>query len=335
MSNGEHLDYSLQGCTADGDISSLQVASSDVHMYVTIGIIGLVFVIIFNVMATVVFLQVLLKTLLQKMEDCNYSFDYYGMFWGISTIHYPVLILLLYEDITRACYIIINPDIGQSGNVRYIWPFVLAFPVIFFAAVAIYFGVKYNLPTPSVYLLPAKLLCCCNVKRARALVLSLTLWFDLVADNLIIGHGVYVVLAFLVAPFAVAVNVMLLVLSVMCLTYIMALVFTVCASISGRSCNNFIATFRAAMLIPLLLGVICFSILLTFSGQFVNIATQQNSFPMLLKSLFTPILLAVVSLSLKKFIFSWAHWSLGGVQDCEEMNQLPQHKSNGYQAIDT
>ena len=67
-------------------IISLRVACSDVYMYFTIGIIGFVFVVIFNVMASVVFVQVLLKTLSQKMKACNYSFDYYGMFWGISAI---------------------------------------------------------------------------------------------------------------------------------------------------------------------------------------------------------------------------------------------------------
>ena len=84
MSKGEHLDYSLQGCTADVAIISLRVASSDVCMYYTIGIIGFVFVVIFNVMASVVFVQVLLKTLSQKMEACNYSFDYYGMITQVS-----------------------------------------------------------------------------------------------------------------------------------------------------------------------------------------------------------------------------------------------------------
>ena len=84
MSKGEHLDYSLQGCTADVAIISLRVASSDVCMYYTIGIIGFVFVVIFNVMASVVFAQVLLKTLSQKMEACNYSFDYYGMITQVS-----------------------------------------------------------------------------------------------------------------------------------------------------------------------------------------------------------------------------------------------------------
>ena len=50
-------------------------------------------------------------------------------------------------------------------------PFVFAFPMIVCAPVAIYFGFNFNLPTPSVYFLPAKLLCCCSEKRARALVL--------------------------------------------------------------------------------------------------------------------------------------------------------------------
>ena len=104
MSKGEHPDYSLQGCTADVAITSLRVVSSDVHMYFTIGVIGFVFLVIFNIMASVAFLPVLLKTLLQKIEASNYSFDYYGMFWGISAILYPVLILLLFEDHTYVLY---------------------------------------------------------------------------------------------------------------------------------------------------------------------------------------------------------------------------------------
>ena len=57
-------------------------------MYLTIAIIGFVFVVIFNVMASVVFLQVRLKALLQKMEVCNYSFDYYGMFWEHCSVEW-------------------------------------------------------------------------------------------------------------------------------------------------------------------------------------------------------------------------------------------------------
>ena len=87
--------------------------------------------------------------------------------------------------------------------------------------------------------------------------------------------------AFLVAPFAVTVNVLLLVLSTMCLTYIMALVFTICASVGSRRClrsrADCASTACAAMLIPLLLAVICFSLFLAFCSKFVNTATQPSA----------------------------------------------------------
>ena len=67
----------------------------------TIGVIGIAFLCIFNVMASFALLQVLLKALLQKMESSNYSFDSYGMFWGASAILCPALMVLLYEDITH------------------------------------------------------------------------------------------------------------------------------------------------------------------------------------------------------------------------------------------
>ena len=339
MSKGEHTGYSHQGCATSIGIVFLKGAGLEVagvyYIIRTIGVIGFVFIVIFNVMASFALLQVLLKALSQKMEASNYSFDSYGMFWGMSAILCPTLIVLLCADIRHICY---TTDVNvqrSAGNVRYIWLFVIAFPMIVCAPVAIYFGVKFSLPTPSVYLLPAKLLCCCSEKRARALVLSLTFWFDLVAANFLVGHAVFVVYAFLVAPFAVTVNVLLLVLSLMCLTYIMALVFTVCASVGSRRCLRSSAdcssTVRAAMLIPLLLAVICCSVLLAFSSNFVNTATQQNNFPMLLKSLITPVLLGVVSLGLKRFILVWMRGSLGDVRD---VTDPPEHGSNEYQVLD-
>ena len=339
MSKGEHMGYSHQGCATSIGIVFLKGAGLEVagvyYIIRIIGVIGFVFIIIFNVMASFALLQVLLKALSQKMEASNYSFDSYGMFWGMSAILCPTLIVLLCADIRHICC---TADVNaqrSAGNVRYIWLFVLAFPMIVCAPVAIYFGVKFSLPTPSVYLLPAKLLCCCSEKCARALVLSLTFWFDLVAANFLVCHAVFVVYAFLVAPFTVAVNVMLLVLGLMCLTYSMALVFTVCASVGSRRCLRSSAdcasTVRAAMLIPLLLAVICCSVLLAFSSNFVNTATQQNNFPMLLKSLITPVLLGVVSLGLKRFILVWMRGSLGGVRD---FNDPPGHGSNGYQVLD-
>ena len=170
----------------------------------------------------------------------------------------------------------------------------------------------------------------------QAVVLSLTLWFDLGAANYIVGHGLFVLGAFPVAPFAVAVNVLLLVLTFICVTYIMALVFTICAFVGTQKClwrnADCVAIVRAAMLIPLLLAVICLSFTFALNGQFVNTATQQSSSHMLFKSLFTPVILAVVSLGIKWFTFVWMNWSLGSV-DGSPVSPLHGHGYNRYQVL--
>ena len=337
MSKGEHLGYSQLACTTGIPIVSLKGQSSTLLLYEIIISIGFAFLVFFVFMAFAVLLQVLLKTLLQRMDASKYSFDHYGVFWGMSAILFTVLILLLYKSVAHLSIVTFNPDIQQTALNRYMWPAILAFPIVLCAPVAIYFGVKYNFTTPSVYLLPAKLLCCCNRKRAGILVTSLTLWVDLVAAHYIVGIGVFVLVAFPVAPFVVAVNVMLLVLTFMCLTYIMALVFTICASVGTRKClrsnADCCATVRAAMLIPLLLAIICFSCTIALSNHVVNSATQQNSFHVFLKSLFAPVLLAAISFGLKRFISVWMKRSPDSVERDNAVNPHGQ-VNNGYQAID-
>ena len=140
------------------------------------------------------------------------------------------------------------------------------------------------------------------------------------------------------APFVVAVNVMLLVLTFMCLTYIMALVFTLCASLGTRKClrsnADCCATVRAALLIPFLLAIICFVLMAALSGQFVNNATQPNSFNSIIKSLFTPVFLAAASFGLKRLISVWLHWSPGNVDGGHAVNPVHGRMYNGYQAMD-
>ena len=336
MSKGEHLGCFRHGCdVVNMAIVSLSFESSAARIHRIIPNVGYVFAMIFVCMVSVVHLQVILKALSERMEVCNYSFDSYGMFWGTSAIVCPVIIFLLYRDITHLKRITFNP---YNGGITFLWPFVLALSIVFCAPVAIYFGVKFNLPTPSVYLLPAKLLCCCSEECAQGLVLSLTLWFDLGAAYYIVGHGLFVLRAFPVAPFAVAVNVMLLVLTFICLTYIMALVFTICASVGSRKClssrADCVATVRAAMLIPLLLAVIFFSFKDAFHSQLVNTATQQNSLHVLLKALFTPVLLAAMSLYLKRFISVWMHWSPGGDEYGSALSSVHGNWRNKHKALD-
>ena len=246
--------------------------------------------------------------------------------------------MVLYID-TKDLLHFFRTDILQTKYYKYAWPVILLSPVVICTPTAIYFGIKFKFTTPSVYLLPAKLLCCCSEKRARILVVSLTLWFDIVAFYFLVSHGFYILYAFPVAPYVVAANAMLLALILTCLTYVMALVFTVCASAGTQKClrsnADCCATVRAVMLIPLLLAIICFSFLLTLSNQFVNTATQQNSIYVLFKSLFAPVLLAVISMGLKRFISVWMHWSPDNVDGDNAVNPLHGRVYSRYQAIDS
>ena len=196
---------------------------------------GLLFMAISICTASAVLLPVLLKSISQKMEVDGHSFEYYGIFWGLSAILFLVFALILYGDATSIT-MVFTTDFYHKKYYKYFWPFAFAFLGVFCTSIAIYIGVKFTFTTPSVYLLPAKLLCCCSEKHAQILVISLTLWFNLAASVLLLGHGFVILFAFTMAPFAVAVNVMLLVLTFMCLTYIMALVFTMCASLGTRKC---------------------------------------------------------------------------------------------------
>ena len=103
--------------------------SSAVSIYLIIVTCGLVSFAIFQSVASLLLLQVLLKALSQEMDFCNYSFDYYGIFWGISAVLCMLhIVLLSIELLSRLTF---NPDIQQRKFVRYMWPFVLAFSMIF------------------------------------------------------------------------------------------------------------------------------------------------------------------------------------------------------------
>ena len=110
MSKGEHLGYSSQGCNTDVGIIYLYIKleSSSIRNNDIIGAIGFIFVSPFLSMVSVVLLQVLLKSLSHQIEAVDYSFDYYGMFWGTSTFLCPILFLLLYRDIAHLSQITFN-----------------------------------------------------------------------------------------------------------------------------------------------------------------------------------------------------------------------------------
>ena len=137
--------------------SFLKDVSSAVHISRIVFVAGLLFMAISICTASVILLPVLFKSISQKMEVDGHSFDYYGIFWGLSAILFLVFALLLYRDVTLIS-MDFTTDFYHKKYYKYIWPIGFAFLGVFFTPVAIYIGVKFVFTTPSVYLLPAKLL---------------------------------------------------------------------------------------------------------------------------------------------------------------------------------
>ena len=108
-----------QGCTTDTAILSV---SCNCRIYCIFCAIGFTFLVPFQSMYYAVLHQVLLKSLSQKMDTCSYSFDYYGLFWGISAIFCLFLIVILYRATMHMLLVMFNPGIQQTEYIRYFWP---------------------------------------------------------------------------------------------------------------------------------------------------------------------------------------------------------------------
>ena len=254
-------------------------------------------------------LQLSKNTLLNAMSEKTFSYRYehYGLFWGLSTtMGFCTVALIYFNGRTLAL-------MGDGAGIyKYIFPAVIAFLGCACAAVATYLGVKLRIAIPSVYLLPATLLCCCSKRHARMMIISIVLWFDLVAIQFACHHGFVIILALSVAPIIVTANVMLLVLVFSCFVHIFALVYTICASAATFKCFNsarsclFIV--RALLLILFLVAVICFCAVIAFAGQYVP--QEQNGLLTTIKFLIAPVIFSILSFGLKKFISKWLEESM-------------------------
>lgn len=143
----------------------------------------------------------------------------------------------------------------------------------------------------------------------------------MLALQLLCHHAIVAVLAIPAAPLTIVTNVLFLGLVGICVSHSFVLVFTLCAKLNTSHvhkllmvigckiipplkikeihCNYYV---RAGILIPLLMSFALFSLLLAFSGKFVNSATEQVNFPTFLLSFFIPLLLTGIGIGLQVLI---------------------------------
>jgi hypothetical protein len=186
--------------------------------------------------------------------------------------------------------------------------------------IAIYFAYKTKPPAvPYIIMIPVALLfCCCNTQRANSLVFGVALWINMMAVQFISFTATTLAVVVWAEPLVVATNTLILILLAFCLTNIFALLFAISAYLFSprhrRSQGRRNTIIRAAIFIPLLLATICYCISFAVGTQMMIGKTTEGDIMSVLGSAMLPIIVAAVTLGLKKMIVTALESPTDGVE---------------------
>ena len=312
-----NLGYVKQGCgTTTRDIVYTVVGRARVVGITALALVlsGIFFQIVFVWIVTAILLKMTFKDYAQK--TFTYSYDMYGMFWGVSTTA-VLLFGTLYSIHTETAYLYM--DRTKAASLAEELPLLcgLFSSLVVELPVAIYIARKATVAVPCIFKYPATLLCCGGKRPAERLVTTIVLWVNLVVLQLILFQGIFIVFVIPAAPFAIASDVMLIVLGISCLTNIFSLLYTVFAHLctpSNQQVHSSSMVLRAVVVLPLLLMIMCHGIVFASMGLVTNVDAKRNNALSFISSIATTVLLGVLSVFLKKFISAWLKWSPQGTE---------------------
>ena len=232
----------------------------------------------------------------------TYLFEHYGILWGVMSSS-----ILLGPAILVHLIIVIK----NSYWINYIYIVLLVLPGV---PIAVYFTFKHKPPAiPNIFLLPAKLVCCCNTKRGERLASLIMLSLTIIMIHTYIAQGVIVMVIMFAEPFAVIVNTLALILTLFCLINILAILFTISAYVFTprhiRPQVNSSTILSAVVLISVLITVACLGTALALSGAVVTGELRPNSLKNILTSVALPLFLAALTIVLRKIISRLMDWS--------------------------
>ena len=314
MEDKTNLGYVKRGCGTLATNTQFTVTgkrSTFILTFDALAISGLFCQILFVWIVSAVLLKTAFKEYAQKTFTSSY--DVYGMFWGISTTAVVLLGVLhgVYVATARA-YFLEKKMIGWF----HMYPILLSFVSLFKAAielpVALYIASQAVVAVPFIFKYPATLLCCGRKRRAEFFVTAIVLWVDMVALQSVLFQVVVIAFTISTAPFAIVTNAMLVVLALSCLANIFSLLYTIFAHLctpADQRVHSSSMVLRAVVVLPLLLMIICYSIIATSMGSVVNIDAKKDNALSFISSIMTPILLGLAVFFLKRCISAWLKWS--------------------------
>ena len=332
-----NLGYVKRGCGTSA-LTTHFTATGKAAVLVTkidvLSISGLFFQMMFVWIVSAVLLIMTFKEYAQK--TFTYSYEVYGMFWGISTTAVGLFATLYASSAVTAYGFFVNRNIAtsQPGVYAYFLLGALLCVIVVELPVAIYTARKATVAVPGIFKYPATLLCCGRRRRAECFVRVIALWVDLVALQVILFQGAIIVLAISTAPFAIVTNMMVVVLAVSCLANIFSLLFTIFAHLctpADQRMYSHSMVLRAVVVLPLLLMIMCYVSAATSVGSVVNMDAKKNNALSFINSIATPILLGLIVIFLQRFISAWLKWS---PQESEEVTDISSGQEADEEVLD-
>ena len=317
METRTNLGYVKRGCGTSAATTHFSIPCKARALILTVYMIivcGALFQIFFVWIVSAVLLKMTFKEYAQK--TFTYSYEIYGTFWGIS-ITASGFLLALYS-VSAAYLYTYMANWTHMASYKTSWPGLynllgaLMSTLVVELPVAIYIARKATVAVPCIFKYPATLLCCGKQRRAEQLVTTIALWVNLIALQLILLQGSFIVFSMSAASFAIATNVMLVVLALSCLANIFSLLFTIFAHLctpSNQRVHSSSLVLRAVVVLPLLLMTVCYGVVLATMGFVINIDAKKDNPITFINSITTPTLLGLVIIFLKRFISAWLKWS--------------------------
>ena len=282
------------------------------YLYTIVYGVGLVCTMIFVALSILATSKQKLATLTELTE--NYSYEGYGLYWGLSATAALFVIFFVYIE-GQTVYMEIYE---YSYHVWFLGCIFHILQGLSSLMTAVYLAYKYKpITIPLLVWKPFMLLCCCRTSYAKRATFTINLWINIMFVLLIVCLGPIILIAMLMAPFAILCDVTVVILSLFCLTNIFAILFTISAHISTprhlRPQGSSTAILRAAYLIPLLVAVMCFSSVVAAGGYWINEETKQASYISSFATFAIPLFIAVITIGLKYFVQYWLKGTMTGV----------------------
>ena len=239
----------------------------------------------------------------------NLPSQVYSQFWAFCTAASIILAIFGSVDL----YSIINIIFPHHPFVASVSIALVLLVELLEAPVAVYFAKRYTVAVPGIYLIPAKVFCCCGNEKISALVVrAVFLLMTLMAIQLAFFHFTFMLLAFGAAPFNIGSSVAMLFFIVFATVHILAILFTLpslCrqsvamgAVNRGEKCQ---AIIQAVSLVSLLITIFCISIVVAMSIRTINVGMDQEGFLLLLSKVVLPLALGLASMALRRFSNMW------------------------------